>query len=97
LVNDPQSASRLQNVVRRVLPDCNLETDYRVMGSEDMAYFLQEAPGCFIFVGSANAEKGLNAAHHHPRFDFDERALPIAAAIIAEAAADFLGAGQNGA
>jgi amidohydrolase len=97
LVNDPQSASRLQNVVRRVLPDCNLETDYRVMGSEDMAYFLQEAPGCFIFVGSANAEKDLNAAHHHPRFDFDERALPIAAAIIAEAVADFLGAGQNGA
>lgn len=92
LVNDPQVAWRVQNIVRRTVPDCDLETDYRVMGSEDMAYFLEEAPGCFVFVGSANAEKGLNASHHHPRFDFDERALPIAAAILAETAAEYLSA-----
>lgn len=93
LVNDPQVAARVQNIVRRILPDCNLETDYQVMGSEDMAFFLQETPGCFILVGSANVEKGLDASHHHPRFDFDERALPIAAAIIAEAAAEYLSTG----
>jgi amidohydrolase len=49
-------------------------------------------PGCFIFIGSANAEKHLDAPHHHPRFDFDERALPRAAALIAAAAADYLAA-----
>jgi len=28
-----------------------------------------------MLVGSANEDKGLNFAHHHPRFDFDEEVL----------------------
>jgi amidohydrolase len=43
-----------------------------------------------MFIGSANAEQQLNAPHHHPRFDFDERVLPRAAALIAAAAVDYL-------
>jgi amidohydrolase len=56
-----------------------------------MSYFMQEVPGCFFFIGSANPEKGLDSAHHHPRFDFDERALPRAAALMASAAVELLG------
>jgi amidohydrolase len=33
-------------------------------------------------VGSANADKGLNYSHHHPKFDFDEAALPNAVAVM---------------
>jgi metal-dependent amidase/aminoacylase/carboxypeptidase family protein len=55
-----------------------------------MWYFLREAPGSYFFVGSANAERGLNAPHHHPRFDIDEAALPIAAQLLAEVALEFL-------
>ncbi|MBI3176430.1 MAG: amidohydrolase, partial [Chloroflexi bacterium] len=43
-----------------------------------------------FFVGSANAEKGLNFPHHHPRFDIDERALVQAAALMAAAAAKYV-------
>lgn len=50
------------------------ETPLR-MGGEDFAYFLQEKPGSFFFVNSGNAEKGIVYPHHHPKFDFDERAL----------------------
>jgi len=46
---------------------------------------LEQVPGCYFFVGSANAEKGLNYGHHHPKFDFDEAALPRAAALMASA------------
>ena len=46
----------------------------RLMGGEDMAYFLEAVPGCFAFIGSANAERGLVHPHHSPRFDFDEAA-----------------------
>ncbi|MGE5251294.1 MAG: M20/M25/M40 family metallo-hydrolase, partial [Bacteroidota bacterium] len=63
---------------------------YITMGAEDMAYFLEQIPGCFFFVGSANREKGLDYGHHHPKFDVDEDALPRAAALMAAAAADFL-------
>jgi amidohydrolase len=51
---------------------------------------MQTAPGCYFFVGSANAERGLNFPHHHPRFDFDERALAQGAALMAQAAAKYV-------
>jgi amidohydrolase len=60
------------------------------MGAEDMAFTLEKVPGCYFFVGSANAEQGLDYGHHHPKFDFDEAALPRAAAVMAGAVAEFL-------
>jgi amidohydrolase len=39
-----------------------------------------------MLIGSANPEKGLDAKHHHPRFDFDEEALTRGAALISGAA-----------
>ena len=56
------------------------------MTAEDMSEFLSRVPGCFFFIGSANAGKGLNAAHHNPRFDIDEEVLPLGVAVLAEAA-----------
>ena len=64
-----------------------------VMGAEDMSYFLQRVPGCFFRVGSANPDRGLEHAHHHPRFDFDEAALPIGVEVLAAAAQRFLEGG----
>lgn len=90
VVNDPQVANRLRDAAARVFPQSEVETHYATMGSEDMACFLQEIPGCFIFIGSANAETGKNYAHHHPKFDFDEQVLSQAAALMAAAVSDFL-------
>jgi amidohydrolase len=64
--------------------------DERTMGSEDMAFMMETIPGCYFFIGSSNAERGLNFAHHHPRFDFDERALATGAALMARAAAQYV-------
>ena len=86
VVNDPRVTEQVQAVARALLPDSRLDADNRSMVSEDMAFILQEIPGCYILLGSANPHKGLDAAHHHPRFDFDEDALPRAAALIAAAA-----------
>ena len=54
-----------------VVPEC------QTMGGEDVSFFLQEVPGCYFFLGSANSDKGLAYPHHHPRFDFDETALSV--------------------
>ena len=91
VINDPWVTARLLSVASNLFPESELDTHYSTMGSEDMSFFMQEIPGCFFFVGSANPEKGLDAAHHHPRFDFDERALPRAAALMASAAVELLG------
>lgn len=45
------------------------------MGGEDFAYFLNEKPGTYFKAGSRNDDERTHFAHHHPKFDFDERAL----------------------
>ena len=90
VINDPGVTSRVQSVVRNLVPDAQLDEQCSTMGSEDMAFMMQQIPGCYYFIGSANSDKGLNAAHHHPRFDFDEIVMPRAAAIMANAAVEML-------
>lgn len=41
------------------------------MGGEDFAYYLQEKPGAFIFLGN-----GDSAGLHHPKYDFNDEAIP---------------------
>jgi len=55
-----------------------------------MAFFMEKVPGCFFFVGSANREKKLDASHHHPLFDFDEKALSQGVAIMTASVMDLL-------
>lgn len=90
VVNDNNLAEKVRATAKRLLSDSQIGSDYRTMGAEDMAFILQELPGCFFFIGAANPAEGLDAPHHHPRFDFDERALVHAAALMAGAALDYL-------
>ena len=90
VVNDPRRTSLMHQVAREVLGPENVLVDYRTMVSEDMAYFLQQAPGAFMLLGAGNVERGLDRPHHHPCFDIDERALPLGVAILAETATRFL-------
>jgi amidohydrolase len=59
-----------------IVPEC------QTMGGEDMSFFLQEVPGCYFFLGSANLDRNLAYPHHHPRFDFDETALGMGVEIF---------------
>jgi amidohydrolase len=60
------------------------------MGGEDMSFYLERVPGCYVFIGSANPARGLTEPHHSPSFDFDEDALPIGCAFLVEAATELL-------
>lgn len=91
VVNDDGLATELQRTARAVLADSVLVTEgYTTMGAEDMAFMQEKVPGCYFFVGSNNPVKHLDYAHHHPKFDFDEEALPRAAALMAASAADLM-------
>ncbi len=89
VVNHPDVAARVQEVVDSLLPG-SLDSEYRTMASEDMALMMDDIPGCYFFVGSADPGRGLDAPHHSPRFDIDERVLPRAAGLMASAAASLL-------
>ena len=62
--------------------------DKMTMGSEDFSFYLQRAPGAFFFMGTRRGRKVKG--HHSNRFDFDERVLPIGAAMLAQCALTFL-------
>jgi amidohydrolase len=90
VINDPAVTQRVREIAENLLPNDQISSDERTMGSEDMSWILEQVPGCFMFIGSANAARGLDAAHHHPRFDFDELALPKAAALLEACTRSFL-------
>ncbi len=85
VVNDPHITDMVKRKAIELFPDHHIDQGYRSMVSEDMSYLMQEIPGCYFFIGSANPSKGLDAPHHHPRFDIDEEAMPRAAALMTSA------------
>ena len=90
VVNQHAEMGRIKEVAAKLFPESPIEANYRSMGSEDMAFFMERVPGCFLMIGSSNPEKGLDAAHHHPAFDFDEQALSNGAALLTAATLDYL-------
>jgi amidohydrolase len=90
VVNDVQVAERMRSVFRRFGEVVQLDANQRTMGAEDVGFLMQDIPGTYFFVGSANEERGLNYGHHHPRFDFDEDVLPLSVALMASAVADYV-------
>ena len=59
-------------VAREVAGAC--EDAPLVMGGEDFAFMLEERPGAYILVGN-----GDTAPVHHPKYDFDDEAIPAGA------------------
>ncbi len=94
LVNDAETVNRLRTAFSQIKPSTSGSLVWREqvqwMAAEDMAIVLSKVPGAFLFVGSANPERDLMYPHHHPRFDFDEAALPIAAGLLATAVAEYV-------
>lgn len=90
LVNNDSVTAKVQETVRRLLPDSDLDPGYQTMTAEDMAFMQEKVPGCYFFVGSNDRERNLDYGHHHPKFDFDEEALVRASALMASAAVDVL-------
>lgn len=90
VINSPEVNARLHSVFAQVAPHITFLSECQTMAAEDMSYFLDAVPGTFFFVGSSNAERGLDYPHHHPRFDFDETALRLAVTLMTAAVASYV-------
>ncbi|WP_020615383.1 M20 metallopeptidase family protein [Paenibacillus daejeonensis] len=89
VVNDAAETRRFYRVGEELLGSQAVETSSMVMAAEDFAYYLHHKPGCFIFVGAGNPELEAHYAHHHPRFDLDERAMLVSARLMTALAEDY--------
>jgi amidohydrolase len=90
VVNDAAMAALARRAAVRVVGEEKVLEPEPTMGGEDMAVYFERVPGCFVFVGSANASRGLDQPHHSPRFDFDEDALAIGTEFLVQVAEEFL-------
>jgi amidohydrolase len=90
VVNHERMTDLVRSVAMKVVDTpLGIEPDCQTMGGEDMAFFLQEVPGCYFFLGAANPELGLAYPHHHPRFDFDETALMVGVEMLVRCVENF--------
>ena len=89
VVNDPRLTSLVRQVGTDLLGADNVHDAPLEMGGEDFSCYAERAPGCFFLLGGELPGEPRRL-HHHPRFDVDERCLPIGAALLAETAMRFL-------
>ncbi|WP_339248735.1 amidohydrolase [Paenibacillus sp. FSL R10-2796] len=79
VINDPSLAALGVESVealgyRAIQPELSL-------AGEDFAFYQRVVPGLFVFVGTEGSQEW-----HHPAFNLDERALPVAARFLADVA-----------
>jgi amidohydrolase len=89
MINDRLVSETIEKAGKDLLGEDNVHEIVKTLGAEDFGEFLKHAPGAMFTLGTQKAghEEYLL---HHPKFDLDERALPIGTAILVETAKRFL-------
>lgn len=94
LVNDAGCVDVVERIGREVLgPDSVSSTDLPIAGGEDFAYYAQERPSAFFFLG-AGIEGENTPTCHHPDFDFNDDLIPVGMEIFLRIVEDRLGGGS---
>lgn len=91
LVNDPELTARMLPSLKKIAGAGVVEMDLLTV-SEDFAFFSNEVPGFYFFVGVTPRGKDAEAApsNHSPQFFLDESALPLATRAMLQVSLDYL-------
>jgi amidohydrolase len=76
-VNDEDATEWAMDAARAVANDVG--TTDPIMPSEDFSYMLNERPGAYLFLGN-----GDSAMCHHPKYNFNDEAIPYGCSFFAE-------------
>jgi amidohydrolase len=94
LNNDADVAAVISATVKDLLGEGSLAQPRRSMGAEDFSYMSNTVPSAFFMLG-VRKPGGANQNLHTPTFTLEEDALPIGAAMLAEAATRLLAIGKQ--
>jgi len=94
VVNDEWVTQLVENTALELYGRERVSRLQPTMAGEDFSAFLQKAPGTFFFIGAGNKEKGIVYPHHHPRFTFDEDALPIGVEVFVKSVLNCMRKGE---
>jgi len=86
VTNTCKESEIARTAVKNIIGDEALvDTQFASMGGEDFSFYLEKIPGCLVRLG-AQKEGFANIPAHSSTFDFDENALSVGAAFLAEVA-----------
>jgi amidohydrolase len=83
VVNNDEIARLVDEVARQVVGSQGIIPFEPLMVGEDVAYFLEQRPGCFFLLGGA--PDGPGVVHHTADFHLDERCLPVGLEVLTAA------------
>jgi amidohydrolase len=89
MINDKIVSEIIEKTGQDMLGVENVREIEKTLGAEDFGEFLKHAPGAMFTLGTQK-QGHENYLLHHPRFDLDERALPIGTAMLVATAKRFL-------
>lgn len=90
VTNDAQVTAEVVHSLENIFPGQLVEVEDPLMGGEDYAYYLYEAPGTFLFLSNPADIEGQFHGHHHAKFDVDESLFYMATASFVQVALDYL-------
>lgn len=91
LVNNEEFTKEFVESAKKVLDeDKIIEIKKPLMGGEDFAYYLEQVPGTFFFLCNPMEIDGVKYPHHNPKFALDESLFKTGAAVVIQAALDWL-------
>ena len=90
VVSDPGVAEVVRSAAVATVGEGRVDVAQPVTVGDDIACFLERAPGCYFLVGAGHPEQGRVAPHHSADFDIDEACLPIGMEALVRAALDIL-------
>jgi amidohydrolase len=89
MINDQHVSQVIETVGVDLLGKDNVHEPRKTLGAEDFGSFMEHAPGAMFTLGVQ--KKGHEEYYlHHPKFELDERALPLGTAVLVETALRFL-------
>lgn len=90
LVNHPIISSIASNAIKKLLGETALTPMERITASEDFAFYGEQIPAAFAFLGCTSSQKAVPFPCHSDRFIVDEDILMRGTALYAQFAIDFL-------
>ncbi|MEB2269349.1 amidohydrolase [Bacillus safensis] len=83
--NHPKPTEYIADIANQTEGVTEVKEAETQMGGEDFAYYLQHVPGTFFYTGAMPENSQDVYPHHHPKFDINEKAMPVAAKVLANA------------
>lgn len=80
VINHEAETALVFNAAQKVATVNEATVSEPQMAGEDFAHYLRKIPGAYFFTGAKI--DGYEYPHHHPMFDFNEYAMPIAAKML---------------